>query len=59
MKEKILAPVFCIMWMLTGCSLDAMFESEESFWTVIIAFVVTVLVAFILWGNRDGRQTDL
>ena len=51
--------LFILAWPLCGCGIDAMFESEESFWTVIIAFVVTVLVAFILWGNSDGRSTDI
>ena len=56
--RRCLETVFCMLWIITGCSLDTMFESDESFWTTVVAFVVAVLVAFVLWGNRDGGPKD-
>ena len=54
--KRILETALCIMWMITGCGLDGMFESEESFWTmVVVAFVTILLIAVVLWGN-NGRK---
>lgn len=56
--RKCFESIVVMMWIITGCGIDGMFESEEKFWAEIVAFVTLILVAFILWGNRDGGQRD-
>ena len=53
--KRILETALCIMWMITGCGLDGMFESEENFWAMIVALVTIALIAVVLWGNNGKK----
>jgi len=48
--------LFVLSFILTGCGIDSLFASEESMWTWIITALVTVISAFIVFGNQNGRD---
>lgn len=48
--------LFVLSFILTGCGIDSLFTSEESMWTWIITALVTVISAFIVFGNQNGRD---
>ena len=54
--KKLMEIMFVLSFILTGCGIDSLFESEESMWTWIITALVTVISAFIVFGNQNGRD---
>lgn len=54
--KKLMEIMFVLSFILTGCGIDSLFTSEESMWTWIITALVTVISAFIVFGNQNGRD---
>lgn len=54
--KKLMDIMFVLSFILTGCGIDSLFASEESMWTWIITALVTVISAFIVFGNQNGRD---
>lgn len=54
--KKLMEIMFVLSFILTGCGIDSLFASEESMWTWIITALVTVISAFIVFGNQNGRD---
>lgn len=54
--KKLFEILFVLSFVLTGCGIDSLFVSEESMWTWIITALVTVISAFIVFGNQNGRD---
>lgn len=51
MKNKILSVAFTVLFLLTGCSVDSIFDGGAVQWG--ISFVILVLVAWALFGGRN------
>lgn len=54
--KKLMEIMFVLSFILTGCGIDSLFASEESMWTWIITALATVISAFIVFGNQNGRD---
>ena len=51
--RNILEIIFCLLFILTGCSIDSFFEGGALEWS--IAFLVLLAVAFVIGGYSDDE----
>lgn len=51
MKERILSSAFTIGFILTGCSVDSIFDEKGlPFW--LFCFGVTAIIGYVLFGKK-------
>lgn len=49
--KRILEILFVLMFILTGCGIDSIFEGKAFEWGV--CFIILILVAWVLFGGRE------
>lgn len=50
--DNVLLFLFFGSWLLCGCSLEAMFDNPTSTGVTVVALIVAIVCAAVMWGGE-------